>query len=916
MKTLITACLAVVSLLTLQVQAQNTTVWNPAANPATTGLWSESANWTGNAVPGTGDKAVFNVAGAIPCVINSPANVGQLVMGDGGPGTLIVTNGGSLATGTIWTGLGYNNQASLEVYSGGTAVFNEHLWIGFEATGDGTLTMHGGTIRVMGMFGLGWNGGKGTAQIYGGTLNLSQWHPTDSIKGTSKMDITRGQVVITGNVVSSIDSFVSAGKITAYGGASTIVSAFDATENKTTVTATKPPNVGPFPADNWPTTIDPAKTVHYFVVDNALEAPNPNWNPSISIGSGGDQATVNTSAKGFTALKATSTYVNIADSAFYEWNISPTIDILVQVYGDDTLMIPPELATARVWRFREGTTGVPGCPTGPGSGPTVNGAPLPTENLHNFKWNWILFQITNQPIIICATNDTGNRRVGFVPEGSTGNTNNGGVNGGTIRLGAVNPANWTGLIFRAVAFGEAGAFGTPENINQFEPPDAVACDPVPDTNLAGVDYHAGVTNYLQVMNDSDQTVNFLASVGPSSDLRKAVIPLGQYLNFGILSNYLGEPCNPNVTIKVCVDFYDDPIFVGQGVQFGPEAYATDGTGVNPPEIYPATGLFVLQGTGQWIRKSWTISGVNLLGVNTAPLTGGPRFICVGASVAVSRFYVAVLRTTGPLAGQDPLADCYADPLICQGAYGNYAELDLAKDIKNGLDVGDNSGDQTTVIETAGPAGDQRLSVRGNSLPSYYVNFVILTNALGPTSQGNVHLAITVTYYDDPALAGQGFRPQVWKKESGGLVNFAFFDAPQNLILQGTDTWRDAYWEIGAVHLSGVNQSPQAAARFEMGGPIHISRVQYAVIRPCGPTAGVNLLENKVRITSAPETNAMVRLTWPYQAPQAALQGLPAVGANWSNFPGTPVLEGGGLSVLRFSPTNSSQQFFRLLITPP
>ena len=55
--------------------------------------------------------------------------------------------------------------------------------------------------RLAGMFGLGWNGGKGTAQINGGTLNLSQWiqHP-DSIKGASVLNVAgTGKVVITGN---------------------------------------------------------------------------------------------------------------------------------------------------------------------------------------------------------------------------------------------------------------------------------------------------------------------------------------------------------------------------------------------------------------------------------------------------------------------------------------------------------------------------------------------------------------------------------------------------------------------------------------------------------------------------------------------------------------------------------------------
>ncbi len=679
---------------------------------------------------------------------------------------------------------------------------------------------------------------------------------------------------------------------------------------------------GPYAPTNWPPTIDATKKVHYALTDTdpGFVVPNENWTNSLFWVSGSDSTFVSQQVCGtsvtFTGTKATAQYINIADYEWPFWNTQPTIDILVQVYGDDTLMIPTALTNTRVWRFREGTTGTYVC--GPGSGTqskTVNGATVAT-NIHNFKWNWLLFQITNEPVFICSTN-SGNRWLGSVNPGSSGNSTYGGINGGTMRMNPSSPSSWSGLIIHALALGEAGAFGTPEDINLFEPADVVVCDPVPPQNLVGIDFNAGSTNHLQVMNDTDQTVTFVNNAGPTGDLRKAVIPTGPYLNFGILDNYLGQPCNPNIAIKVCLDFYDDPAFAGLGAQFGPEAYAADQFGGNcaPNGVYPSSGLHTLLGTGKWIRRSWTIPGVNLFGVNTAPLTGGPRFISSGAQVAVSRCEMAALRTTGPLAGQDPLAGCFVDPIICEGVYGNYAELDLPNGITDGLNVGNNTGDQTYVVELAGPSNDQRLAVRGDSAPSYNLNFAIMTNALGPTSQGNIQLGITVTYYDDPALAGSGFRPQVWQKETAGVVGFAYMDPPQNIILQGTGQWRDAYWEIGSVYLSGVNQSPQAAARFEMDSKIYISRVRYAVIRPCGTTAGQNPLLNKVTLTASSETNGMVRLSWPYRAPQAQLQALSAFPDAWSNLPGVATVEGGDYSVLRLSPTNQSQ-FFRVTITVP
>ena len=44
----------------------------------------------------------------------------------------------------------------------------------------------------------------------------------------------------------------------------------------------------------------------------------------------------------------------------------------------------------------------------------------------------------------------------------------------------------------------------------------------------GINFNAGYTNHLQVINDGDQTVTYTTSAGPSGDLRKAVIPDGYY----------------------------------------------------------------------------------------------------------------------------------------------------------------------------------------------------------------------------------------------------------------------------------------------------------------------------------------------------------------------------------------------------
>jgi len=214
--------------------------WNPALNPDVNGLWNVSSNWSGGLTPANVTWVTFNVPDAIPCIVTNAAFASVSRIGNNGPGgTLIITNGGSLVCShpDEWNSIGMNNTGLMVVANGASASFAQHLWIGFNAGAEGTLIMDGGTVSVGQMIGLGWEGGKGTAQINGGTLNLAQLSPTDSIKGESVLNITgSAKVVITGDHVTSVSNYVSAGKITANGGPN-VFYFFDAGANKTTVSA-------------------------------------------------------------------------------------------------------------------------------------------------------------------------------------------------------------------------------------------------------------------------------------------------------------------------------------------------------------------------------------------------------------------------------------------------------------------------------------------------------------------------------------------------------------------------------------------------------------------------------------------------------------------------------------------------------
>ena len=612
---------------------------------------------------------------------------------------------------------------------------------------------------------------------------------------------------------------------------------------------------GPYYPSDWPTLRDPTKVVHYVVTDGGLPHPGGSWiADALQILTGGDQVTEDFTIDGHTGKKVTGNNLNIADATFASWAESEFIDILMQVYGDDGLFNAQ--GQPRNFNFLTGTLPELAAPVG---------GQIPVE-AKNKKWNWVLFRIPNG-----VRASDGTRFVGSIPANAQGATAKGGVNDGTIRVEGV-----PNFIVRVIAFGEEGAFGDPTDINKFFP--AETCDPEPETNLAGIDFAAGTTNHVQVINDGDQTVTFESSVGPTGDKRHAVVPSGTFLNFGITENYLGKPCNSPRTVKVCVDFYDDPAFAGLAVRFGPEAYATDDKG--GIAIYPAASRQMLAGTDKWIRRSWTVPAVNLKGVNAGTLTAGPRFASQGGRVAVSRIEIAVLRVGDhPLAGFDPLAECYSDPNICTDAYGSFAELDLGKDVKNGLDVGTSAGDQEMIIAEAGPSGDRRQAIRPareDGTPGYahqYLQFAILNEALGPNTQPPAHLAMCITYYDDPALIGAQFRPEVYQTEKNGVQTLAFTDNTWLVTLEGTDRWRTAYWEIPDIKFIGVNQKPQAAARIFASSKIFVTAVRYAVIRPCGPRAGVNLLESCNPAVQQPGSKI-----WEFQADNN-IRSTPAIGTD-------------------------------------
>ena len=194
----------------------------------------------------------------------------------------------------------------------------------------------------------------------------------------------------------------------------------------------------------------------------------------------------------------------------------------------------------------------------------------------------------------------------------------------------------------------------------------------------------------------------------------------------------------------------------------------------------------------------------------------------------------------------------------------------------------------------------------------YLNFAITNKKLGPSSQPNARLAICATYYDDPDLVGKGFRPEVYQSDRNGVTGLAF--TPGNIVvrLQGTGRWKEAYWEINDMKFLGVNQGPQAAARFELDGKIHVSRLRYAVIPPCGDNAGANLLQEskQPRLTLVSLPAGDVKVGWTAQVEGWSLESA----TDLQNPDWQPVAEAEAIKDDRrevVTPRTTTARYFRL-----
>jgi hypothetical protein len=217
-----------------------------------------------------------------------------------------------------------------------------------------------------------------------------------------------------------------------------------------TATALRAQSSAPDP-ETLPASIRPELKVHFVSIDSAFTAPNTNWTPCLSILTGGDQVTQPVTIGGHSGVQVMGIKFNTADDQYPIWASHHSIDILMQIYGDDALV--NEKGEPRYFNFLTGTLPEP---------IAVDGGALPAS-LVDHKWHWVLFRIPNG-----LRHMDGGRLVGTIHPKARADANIAGVsrrsgqNGGTIRMDGLH-----NLKVRFVAFGEKGAFGEPDQVNVF-----------------------------------------------------------------------------------------------------------------------------------------------------------------------------------------------------------------------------------------------------------------------------------------------------------------------------------------------------------------------------------------------------------------------------------------------------------------
>jgi hypothetical protein len=207
-------------------------------------LWSTPENWLGGVLPTGLDAASIDTPPETHCVVAEGivAECETLRVGNGGVPTFLDITGGSLTATGAYVGVDSPSGHGTLNMSGGLFSTGA-LQIGWD--GIGTLNMTGGTIELSNNLIVPGLKGTGTVNLRGGTITASDLRLTSA---SGLVDMGAGTLVLDGNDIETLQTFIGDGWLTAYGGQGTLHMDYDVTNaGKTTLTAT--PLLLPSPAD-------------------------------------------------------------------------------------------------------------------------------------------------------------------------------------------------------------------------------------------------------------------------------------------------------------------------------------------------------------------------------------------------------------------------------------------------------------------------------------------------------------------------------------------------------------------------------------------------------------------------------------------------------------------------------------------
>lgn len=217
-------------------------------------LWSNAANWDTDKIPTSIDSVSIDNPDKTHCQITNGiiAVCETLRVANSGATTNLDISGGSLTAAGAY--IGVDNTAGHGILNMSGGLFSTGgLQVGLDATG--TINMTGGIIKLTDNLVIPGGNGTGTVNLLGGTINAYDLRITSEL---GSMNITTGILILDGNDIETVQTFINDGRITSYQGQGTLNLDYNVTnEGKTTLSATA--LLDPSPADG--DTIAPGELV-------------------------------------------------------------------------------------------------------------------------------------------------------------------------------------------------------------------------------------------------------------------------------------------------------------------------------------------------------------------------------------------------------------------------------------------------------------------------------------------------------------------------------------------------------------------------------------------------------------------------------------------------------------------------------